>query len=124
MTMGFFGNLFNRPPKPGKPRPVTDASFEQDVLNSDLPVVIDFWSPTCAPCQVMAGLLNEIGPDYAGRINIFKLNVIQNPETAARFQVRSVPTVVFMKGETVVDTVVGLLPLLPLREKMDQLARR
>jgi thioredoxin-like negative regulator of GroEL len=70
----------------------------------------------------MAGLLNEIGPDYAGRINIFKLNVVQNPETAARFQIRSVPTVIFMKGATVVDSVVGLIPLMPLREKIDKLA--
>jgi len=122
--MGIFDKIFNRPPKPGKPRPITDADFETEVLGSDLPVVIDFWSARCAPCQVMAGLLNEIGPDYAGRVNIFKLNVDNNPETAARFQVRSVPTVVFIKGETVIDTVVGLLPLMPLKEKIDRLARK
>ncbi len=122
--MGFFKNIFNRPPKPGKPRPVTDATFDQEVLNSDVPVVIDFWSPTCRPCQVMAGLLNEIGPDFAGRVNIFKLNVAQNPETAARFEIRSVPTLVFIIGETVVDTVVGLLPLMPLTQKLEDLARK
>jgi len=120
--MKFFGNLFNRPPKPGKPRPITDGTFEQEVFNSDLPAVVDFWSPTCAPCQVMAGLLNEIGPDYVGRINIFKLNVIQNPKTADRFQVMSVPTVIFFQGKTIVDKVVGLLPLNPLKEKLDRLA--
>lgn len=121
--LGFFKNIFNRPPKPGKPRAVTDETFEQDVLNSKLPAVVDFWSPTCAPCQVMGGLLNEIGPDYIGRVNIFKLNVTQNPETAARFQIRSVPTVVLLRGATVIDTFVGLLPLDPLREKLDRLAR-
>ena len=72
----------------------------------------------------MGGLLNEIGPDYVGRVNIFKLNVTQSPETAARFQIRSVPTVVFLRGETLIVTIVGLLPLIPLREKLDRLARQ
>lgn len=121
--MGFFKKIFNRPPKPGKPVPVTDATFDREVLDSDLPVVIDFWSPTCAPCQVMGGLLNEIGPEFAGRVKIVKLNVAQNPETAARFEIRSVPTLVLMIGETVIDTVVGLLPLMPLKQKLDDLAR-
>ena len=122
--MGFFKKIFNRPPKPGKPRPITDASFKQEVLHSELPVAIDFWSPTCGPCQVMAGLLNEIGPDFAGRVNIFKLNVVQNPETASRFGIRSVPTLVLMRGDTVIDSVVGLLPLNPLKQKLEELARK
>lgn len=121
--MGLFKNLFNRPPKPGKPRPVTDETFEQEVLASDIPAVVDFWSLRCPPCQVMGGLLEEIGPDYAGRVNIFKLNVDQNPRTAMQYKVRSIPTVIFFRKGKAVDGIVGLLPLNPLRQKLDKLAQ-
>ncbi len=121
--MSFLKNLFNRPPKPGKPRPVTDETFEQEVLTSDIPAVVDFWSSTCPPCQVMSGLLNDIGPEYAGRVNIFKLNVNENAQTAMLYQIRSVPTLIFFKNHKAVDQIVGLMPLNPLREKLDKLAR-
>jgi thioredoxin 1 len=120
--VGFFKNLFNRPPKPGKPRPITDETFEQEVLASDIPAVVDFWSHRCPPCQVIAGLLDEIGPDYAGRVNIFKLNVDQNPRTTVQYQIRGLPTIIFFKNHRPVDQVVGLLPLNPLRRKFDRLA--
>ncbi|MGB7060851.1 MAG: thioredoxin domain-containing protein [Candidatus Zixiibacteriota bacterium] len=121
--MGFLKNLFFKPPKPGKPLPVTDASFGKDVLECEIPVVVDFWSARCSPCQVMGGLLDEIGPDYVGRMMVFKLNVDQNPETAAQYQVRSIPTLVlFRKGEPV-DRIMGLLPLNSLRGRLDSLAR-
>ena len=121
--MGLFQSLFNRPPKPGKPLPVTDKSFEQEVLASDIPAAVDFWSPRCPPCQVMGGLLNEIGPDYVGRVNMFKLRVDQNPHTAMVYQVRSIPTVILFRKGRPVDRIVGLLPLNPLRHKLDRLAR-
>lgn len=120
--MGFLKKLFNKPPKPGKPRPVTDASFEQEVLASDTPAVVYFWSRTCPPCQVMGGLLNEIGPDYAGRVNIFKLNVEENPQTAMQYQVQSVPTLILVRNGKVIERIVGLLPLNPLKQKLDSLA--
>jgi len=121
--MGFLKNLFNRPPKPGKPRPVTDETFEQDVLASDIPVVVDFWSSKCPPCQVMGGLLEEIGPDYAERVNIFKLNVDYNTQTAIEYQIRSIPTVIMFRNGKMVDRIVGLIPLNPLKKKFDRLAR-
>ncbi len=121
--MGFFGNLFNRTPKPGKPVPVYDESFEQEVLASDIPAVVDFWSPHCPPCQVMDGLLKEIGLDYIGRVNIFKLNVEQNPHTATQYQIRGVPTLILFRNGRPVDRIVGLLPLNPLKEKLDALTR-
>ena len=121
--MGFFSKLFNRPPKPGRPLPVTDESFEQDVLASDLPVVVDFSSPKCSPCQVMKGLLEEIGPDYVGRVNIFQLNVDENPETAMKFQIMSVPTLILFQRGRHRETITGLIPLNPLRAKFDKLAR-
>jgi thioredoxin 1 len=120
--MGILGKIFGGSPKPGKPRPVTDADFEAEVLKSDVPAVVDFWASWCAPCQVMGGLLDEVGPEYEGRVNIFKLNVEQNRETAARFGVRSIPTVILFRGGRPVDTIVGLLPLRPLRQKLDKLA--
>ena len=122
--MGFFKSLFNRTPKPGKPRPITDEFFEQEVLASDIPAAVDFWSPKCPPCQVMGGLLNEIGPKYAGRVNIFKLNVDQNPHTAVQYQVQSIPTVILFRNGKAVDRIVGLLPLNPLSQKLDRLARK
>jgi thioredoxin 1 len=121
--MGFLKNLFVKPPKPGKPRLVTDLSFREEVLESDIPVVVDFWSPRCPPCQVMGGLLDEIGPDYAGQVHIFKLNVDQNPETAMQYQVQSIPTVILFRKGRPVDRIVGLLPLNPLRAKLDSLTQ-
>ena len=121
--MGFLKNLFFKPPKPGKPLPVTDASFGQEVLESEIPVVVDFWSRTCPPCQVMGGLLDEIGPDYVGKVHFFKLNVDQNPRTAMQYQVRSIPTLILFRKGKPVDRIVGLLPLNPLRAKLDSLAR-
>ena len=121
--MGFLKSLFNKTPKPGKPRPVTDESFEQEVLASGTPAVVDFWSPRCPHCQVMSGLLDEIGPDYLGRVNIFKLNVLQNSSSAMQYQVQGTPTLVFFRKGRAVDRIVGLMPLNPLRNKLDGLAR-
>ena len=121
--MGFFQKLFGITPKPGKPREITDDEFDE-IANYPRPVVIDFYSSTCPPCQVMGGLLNELGPAYAGRIDFLKLNVDRNPRAAARFQIQSVPTVLLFHRGKIVDRIVGLLPLNPLRNKFDQLARR
>ncbi|MCD6161241.1 MAG: thioredoxin fold domain-containing protein [candidate division Zixibacteria bacterium] len=121
--MGIFSKLFNKPPKPGKPQPITDETFEQAAIASDTPAVVDFWSRTCPPCQVMGGLLDEIGPEYAGRVNIFKLNVSENPIMARRYQVRSIPTVVFFRRGKEIDRVVGLIPLNPLKQKIDNLIK-
>ena len=108
--------------KPGKPIETTDATFDQDVLKSDIPVLLDFWSPTCMPCQVMGGLLREVGTEYAGRVNIFKLNVSQNMKTAAAFRIHSIPTLMFIKDGRIVDQVIGLIPIDTLRQKLDKLA--
>jgi len=121
--MSLFDKIFNRPPKPGKPLPVTDESFEPEVLKSSVPVVVDFWSSTCAPCHVMGGLLNELGPQFVGKVKILKLRVDENPVVTAQFQIRSVPTVIFFRDGKVVDQVVGLIPLMPLKEKLEQLTK-
>lgn len=119
--MGLLDKLFNRPLKSGKPRELSDEQFEQEVLASDIPAVVDFYSATCVPCQVMSGLLSEIGPEYAERVNIFKINVSYNPETARMYQVQSVPTLVFFKNHRPREKSVGLMPLMPLKAKLNQL---
>ncbi len=121
IIVSFLKNLFSRPPKPGKPLPVTDGSFEQLVLASSTPSAVEFWSPQCPHCQVMSGLLDEIGPDYAGRVGIFKLNVLQNPETATAYRIMGTPTVILFRRGKAVDRIVGLLPLNPLKAKLDGL---
>jgi len=122
--MGILSNLFNHTPKPGRPEPVFGDDFQTEVIESTLPVVVDFWSATCAPCQVMGGLLNEIGPQFAGRLRILKLNVSDAPEVAARYGVQSVPTLVAFSQGQIVDRIVGLLPLQPLRDRLEILAAK
>jgi thioredoxin len=120
--MSIFKSLFSGEVKPGKPMETTDATFDNDILKSELPVLLDFWSPTCMPCQVMGGLLRELGPEYAGRVNIFKMNVAQNTQVATAFRVRSIPTLMFIRDGKIVDQVVGLIPMDTLRQKLDRLA--
>jgi thioredoxin 1 len=119
--MGLLKRLFGGSDKPGKPIIVTDESFPELVLKSNLPAVVDFWSTTCAPCQVMGGLLRELGPEYAERLRIFKLNVDDSPDTAEQYRIRGVPTLVMLRNGREVDRIVGLLPLNPLRGKLDKL---
>jgi len=122
VQMGILGKIFGKTPKPGKPAPVTDETFERDVINSEMPVLVDFWAPWCAPCRVMGGLLDEVGPEYVDKVKLMKLNVDQNPQTAAQFGVRSIPTMIAFKKGKAVERITGLLPLNPLRQKLNRLA--
>ena len=89
---------------------VTDASFKQDVLDSDVPVLVDFWAPWCGPCRMVAPVVDEIAEQYADKIKVVKLNTDENPNVANQYGIRSIPTLMIFKGGQRVDMVVGAVP--------------
>ena len=99
----------------------TDTSFESDVLQSDVPALVDFWAAWCGPCKMIAPLLDELADEYAGRIKICKVDVDSNPETAAKFNVRGIPTLLVFKNGSVEATKVGALSKAQLVEFVDSL---
>jgi thioredoxin 1 len=112
--------IFEKKVVPGKPEPVEDSSFAEQVLGSAEPVLVDFWAPWCAPCRLVGGLLEELGPEYAGRLRIVKLNVDENPETARRYGIASIPTMILFKNGQLMDRIVGAMPLNPMRQWLDR----
>ncbi len=100
--------------------PVTDATFEQEVLQSDIPVLVDFWAPWCGPCKMIAPVLEEIGKETAGRLKIVKLNVDENTRTAGQFGVMSIPTMILFHGGKGVGQLVGFRPKAELQRILDQ----
>ena len=88
---------------------VTDDSFEQDVLKSDIPVLVDYWAEWCGPCKMIAPILDEVARDYEGRLEIAKLNVDENAATTAKYAVRGIPTLMLFKNGSMVASKVGAL---------------
>jgi len=95
---------------------VTDADFEAEVLQSDLPVLVDFWAPWCGPCRMIAPALDALATEYAGRVRVVKLDIDQNPNTAIAHQVRSIPLLLVFKGGEVVARQVGAAGQAQLRQ--------
>ncbi len=99
---------------------LTDASFEADVLKSDIPVLVDFWAPWCGPCRIVAPVLEKVAARYEGRVTVGKLNVDENPETSLTYGIRSIPTIaLFIAGEAV-DGVMGAAPESQFAQLLDK----
>ncbi|MGD0076171.1 MAG: thioredoxin [Candidatus Binataceae bacterium] len=89
---------------------VTDANFDQEVIKSSIPVLIDFWAPWCGPCKAIAPIVDELAKDYAGKLKVVKINVDDNPETPARYGVRGIPNLLIIKDGQVKEQIVGAVP--------------
>ncbi len=103
-----------------EPINVTDEAFEKAVINSDLPVIVDFWAPWCGPCKMVAPILDKIAEEYAGKLIVAKVNTDNHSEWANKFGVQGIPTMLFISGGKVIHQQVGALPEPMLRTVLDQ----
>lgn len=94
----------------GVVKPVTDKDFTEQVLQSDLPVVVDFWAEWCAPCRMVSPVLEEVAAEHSDKLRVVKLNVDENPETASAYRITSIPTLNVYKGGQVVKQIIGARP--------------
>lgn len=100
---------------------VTDANFDQEVLHSEQPVLVDFWAVWCGPCKAIAPVVDELATAYAGKLKVAKVNVDQNAATPSRFGIRGIPALLFFKGGKVADQIVGFVPKEQIEEKIKRL---
>ena len=105
-----------------KPVTVTDATFASEVERSPVPVLLDMWAPWCGPCRMIAPVLEELSREMAGRVRVAKLNVDENPGTAARFNVMSIPTLLVLKGGREMERIVGVQPKTEIVRRLERVA--
>ena len=99
---------------------VTDASFEQEVLKSNTPVLVDFWAEWCGPCKMIAPILDEIAQEFDGRVKVAKVDVDSNNKTAGRYNIMSIPSLLLFKNGQLVDQIVGALPKSQLASRLEK----
>ncbi len=103
-----------------EPIHVTDASFEKVVLQSEMPVIVDFWAPWCGPCRMVAPILDKFAKEYEGKLLVTKVNTDENPDWATKFGVQGIPTMLFVSGGKIAHRQVGALPEAMLRDVLEQ----
>jgi thioredoxin 1 len=104
------------------PAAVTDSTFEKDVLQSSLPVLVDFWAPWCGPCRALGPVIDELAAEYAGKIDILKMNVDENPATPGKFGIRAIPTMILFKQGKQVDQITGAVSKSSLKDLLQKKA--
>lgn len=104
-----------------EPIHISDATFEDEVIKSDIPVIIDFWAIWCGPCKMIAPIMEEIAREYDGKVKVCKMDVDKNPNTAIKFGIRSIPTVMYFKGGKPVDQIIGAYPKKHFVERLEKL---
>ncbi len=104
----------------GKPVDVTEDTFDDEVLNSDLPVLVDFWAEWCGPCRMVSPIVEELADEYEGKAKFAKVDVDENADISMEYNIRSIPSLLLFKNGEVVDQVVGAVPKSQLKKKLDE----